>query len=225
MQTSAGVRTGTRSAAFAFAVVSAILVSACSDLPNKTQALETVQHDIKEDATCTLPISMLAKFKMQHLSKAICVTRESGVQGDAAMKCLDALVSVGVTKRKEPGYMAEWPDELGGTALSDVSPYERRARDLIFKGCVEQTGDLREGSFRCGQAHADKIIRISKKEEGRALVRYSRVITFDPKLDIIEKACGQVSRPGPEATATFEKVDKSWRLVPDDGAPATSPSL
>jgi hypothetical protein len=218
----------TKGVVLSLIVFCAILVSACGDVPSKTDAFEIVQRDVKEEATCTLPITVLSRLKMQHFSKAVCVPRDptNSAQMDATVACLDSLVAIGATKRMPAAYMAEWPDELGGTAFNDVSPYERRARDLLFKGCVEQAGELREGGFRCGEAHADKVIRVSKSAEGRAgraLVRYSRVITLDPKLDAVEKACGEVSRPAPEATATFEKIDKKWQLAAPDGSP-TSPS-
>lgn len=211
------------------AVLIALLVAGCSDVPSKSDALSIVQQEIKEDASCTLPISLLSRLKMQYSSKAVCVTREGGPPMDAAMVCLDALVAGGVTKRMPGGYMAEWPDEVSGAAFNDVSPYERRARDLMFKGCVEMVGDLRDGRFRCGQARADKIVRITKKEDGRAIVRYSRVVTLDPQLETIEKVCGTVSRPAPEATATFEKGDpkagdKRWVLAPLEGTTSPTPS-
>ena len=113
------------------------------------------------------------------------------------------------------GYMAEWPDELSGGGFDAIPPYDRRARMLIFKGCVKMVDDLRAGQFRCGEAKADKIIRISKKDDNHAAVEYSRVITLDPQLATVDAACGAVTRPGPDATATFEKTaDKQWHVLP-----------
>jgi len=204
-------------------VVVASLLVACSDLPGKEDALTTVQREVKEDATCTLPIKLLPALKMQHSTKAVCVPRESDPAGkkqyDDAMTCLQALVTAGVTKSMPPGYMAEWPDEVTGTGFDSISPYERRARTLLFKGCVEMVDDLRAGQFRCGQARADKVIRINKSDATHALVRYSRAVTIDPRLAGIEAACGIVTRPGPEASTTFVKVDKKWSIEPPPPAP------
>lgn len=199
---------------------------ACSDLPAKNDALAAIQREVKEDATCTLPIHLLPALKMQHTTKAVCVPRESDPAGkkqyDDAMACLDALVAAGVTKKMPSGYLAEWPDEVSGTGFDSISPYERRARTLIFKGCVEMVDDLRAGQFRCGQARADKIVRVNKVDATHASVRYSRAVTIDPRLATVEAACGKVTRPGPEAAATFVKsaTDKKWVLgsdAPGDG--------
>lgn len=201
-----------------------LLTSACGDLPSKGDALELVQHEVKEEANCTLPISLLSRLKIQHSSKALCVPREGGPPTDAAMACMNALVAAGITKRMPAGYMAEWPDELAGAGFDSVSPYERRARDLIFKGCVEMTGDLRDGRFRCGQARAERVVRVTKKSENQALVRYARAIAPAPQLASIDAACGATTHPAPEATVTIEKADKRWVLVAEvEGSPASSP--
>lgn len=196
---------------------------ACSDLPAKDEALATVQREVKEDATCTLPIKLLPTLKMQHSTKAVCVPRENEPsekkQYDDAMKCLDALVSAGITKNMPPGYMADWPDEVSGAGFDSISPYERRARTLIFKGCVAMVDDLRAGQFRCGEAKADKVVRVSKVDPTHATVRYSRQLTIDPRLAGIEAACGAVTRPGPEATANFVKTEKKWGIAPEPPPP------
>jgi hypothetical protein len=192
------------------AITAALL--ACSDAPSKSDALEAIQRDVKEEAGCTLPISLLSRLKMQHSTKAVCVARDGGAPNDSAMACLDALVAAGATKRMPGSYMAEWPDEISGAGFDSVSPYERRARELVFRGCVEMVGALRDGQFRCGQARADKIVRITKKDETHALVRYARALTLDPQLAAIDAACGAVSRPAAEETVVFEKTDKHWAI-------------
>lgn len=181
-----------------------------------------VQHEVKEDATCTLPIALLSRLKMQHTSKAVCVPREGGPPVDAAMACIDALVAAGVTKRMPGAYMAEWPDEVTGAGFDSISPYERRARDLIFRGCIEM-GALREGRFRCGQARADHVIQVTKRDEQHVVVRYSREVTLDPQLAEIDKACGPTNRPAPEGLVTLEKIGKGWALADTDPSTA-SPS-
>lgn len=206
------------------AFVGLILV-ACNDVPAKKDALAKIQSDVKEDVTCTLPIAIMPLLKMQHTTKAVCVPHETDPAGkktlDDAMACLDALVTAGVTQQMPALYMSEWPDEVSGAAFDAISPYDRRARTLVFKGCVKMVGDLRAGQFRCGTAKADKIVHEAKKDDTHATVEYSRVITLIPELAQIDAACGAVTRPGPDATATFEKTaDKQWRVVPD-GAPAT----
>jgi hypothetical protein len=203
-------------------------VLGCSDLPSKGDALEVVQREVQEEGSCVLPIPIFTRFKMQYTTKAVCVPREEGVAvpgaKDAALTCLDGLAAAGTTKRMPASYMAEWPDEVSGAGFDSISPYERRARDLVFKSCFEMA-DLREGRFRCGQAKADKVLRITKKEERQALVRYSRAIAIDPTLPAIEAACGPVTRPPAEATVTLEKVDKQWAVAPEGGsAPSGSAS-
>jgi hypothetical protein len=189
----------------------------CSDLPSKGDALDLVKQGVKEDATCTLPIATLSKLKMQHASKAICVPQEAA----ATMACLDALTAAGMTKPMPPGYMAEWPDEVSGAGFDSVSPYDRRARALLFKGCVELTPGLREGQFRCGEASADKVVRMTKTDETHASVRYARALTLDSRLAAIETACGAVGRPAPEGNVTLAKVDDKW-AISKDPEPASS---
>lgn len=207
-------------------VVVGIVLTGCGDLPSKDAALEIVRHEVKEDATCTLPISFLSGLKKQYASKALCVPREDPpAPGDAALSCLNALLASGATKNMPPGYMAEWPDELSGAGFDSVSPYDRKARHLLFKGCFEMTSELREGRFKCGQARADRIVRVTKSGTGRATVRYARAITLDPQLAKIEAACGAVSRPAEEDELELEKTaDKRWVIATGDAPPATSAS-
>jgi hypothetical protein len=201
----------------------ALVSAGCSDLPSKSDALAGVKQSVKEDATCTLPIDLLSRLKTQHTSKGVCVPREGGPPMDAAMKCLDALVAIGATKPMPGGYMAEWPDEIGSAGFDSVSPYERRARSLLFKGCVAMTPGIREGQFRCGEAVAEKVVRITKSDDEHALVRYARAIKLDPKLAEIDAACGAVTRPAPEASVTFAKgPDKKWALAMDEPSPSSS---
>ena len=218
MARSDGLRS--RAVLLSTATLVALVAAGCSDLPSKSDALAIVKQSVKEEATCTLPIAMLARFKMQHSSKAVCVPREGGAPMDEAWACVEALVAEGATRPMPGGYMAEWPDELSGTSFDAVSPYERRARDLVFKGCVEMVPGLREGQFRCGQARAEKVVRLTKQDDGRATVRYARAITFDPKLAAIDAACGAVTRPPPEGTVTIAMTaDKKWGLAPESDAP------
>ena len=82
---------------------------------------------------------------------------------------------------------------------------------------------LRAGQFRCGQGKADKIIHVEKKDDTHASVEYSRVITLNPQLATVDAACGAVTRPGPDATATFEKsADKQWHALPEGAVSSSS---
>lgn len=195
-----------------------MVLAACGGVPSKGEALEVLQHDQKEDASCTLPIEMIAKLKMQHVTKSVCVPMaalgEAPGPMNAQMACLDALVAAGATKRMPQSYMLEWPDETMAAGFDRVPAYERKPRELVFRGCVEM-GALREGRFTCGEAKADHVVRVTKKGEKQALVRYGREITLDPALAKIEAACGAVSRPPPESSVTMESVDKKWTIVAD----------
>jgi len=204
-----------------FLTLVALTSLGCGDLPSKSDALAIVEHSVKEDAMCTLPIAMLSRLKMQYATKAICVSREGGAPMNEAWACLEALVASGATSRMPGAYMAEWPDEVSGASFDAVSPYERRARDLVFKGCVEMAPGLREGQFRCGEARADKVVRVTKQDESHALVRYARAITLEPKLSAIDAACGAVTRPAPEGTLTIARTpEKKW--VASDAVPPES---
>lgn len=206
-----------------------ILLVACSDAPSKPDALRMVQRDVKEDATCTLPINVMPLFKMQHTTKAVCVPREVDPAGkktfDDTMACLDALVAAGITQHMPADYMSEWPDEVSSAGFDSVGPYERRARNLMFKGCVAMGAGLRNGQFKCGEAKADKALRMTKTDATHAQFRYSRTIELDKNLPAIDKACGSVTRPGPDATATFEKsADGKWNVLPEGATPSPAPS-
>lgn len=179
-----------------------------------------IQSGVTEDVTCTLPIALMPILKMQHTTKAVCVPRETDPAGkktlDDAVTCLNALVAAGVTQQMPASYMSEWPDEVSGAGFDAISPYDRRARMLVYKECVKMTDNLRAGQFHCGQGKADKIIHELKKDDTHASVEYSRVITLNPALPNVDAACGVVTRPGPDATATFEKsADKQWHVLPD----------
>jgi len=191
-------------------VIVASLLVGCSDLPSKGEALDLVKQEVQEDASCTLPLEVLAKLKMQHATKAVCVPKADGP--DTALRCLEALEVAGFAQRKPASYLSEWPDEVAAVGFDAIPAYERRSRALVFKTCFEM-GDLREGRFRCGQAAADHVVRVTKRSEKAADVRYARRLTFDPKLAAIESACGAVTRPGPEANVTLERGDKGWSLA------------
>jgi hypothetical protein len=207
---------------FSLFAVGVVLV-ACSGLPGKDEALALVQAEAKEDTNCTLPISIMPLLKMQHTTKAVCVPREQDPAGkktfDDTMACLNALVTAGATTAMPPNYMSEWPDEVAGSSFNDVNAYDRRARMLMFKGCVAMGDGLRNGQFKCAQAKADAIVRTSKIDDTHAKVTYSRTLTFDASLAAIEKVCGTVTRPGPDAMVVLEKTaDKKWHVA------ATQPS-
>lgn len=214
--------------AISFVAVGLVLV-ACSDVPNKEDALAMVQRDVKEDVTCTLPINLMPLFKMQHVTKAVCVPREQDPAGkktfDDVMTCLNALVSAGYTKSMPADYMAEWPDEVSTVKFDAVPAGERRARNSLFKGCVAMGDGLRNGQFACGQGKADHVIRVQKTDDTHAQIRYARTLTLDEKLAAVDKACGAVTRPGPEATANIQKsADKQWSIVAEGATPAAPSS-
>jgi hypothetical protein len=198
-------------------VVAAGLLLGCSDLPSKGDALDVVQRDVHEEASCTLPVSLLSKLKMQHTTKAVCVPKAEG--RNPPLECMEALEAAGATKRMPASYLNEWPDDVAAAGFDAIPAYERRARALVFKACFE-LGDLREGRFRCGEAAADHVLRVTKKGEKLADVRYARRLTIDPKLGAIETACGPITRPGPEADAVLEHTDKGWSVRKDGSAPA-----
>jgi hypothetical protein len=198
-------------------VVSACLLLGCSDLPSKGDALDVVQRDVHEEASCTLPLGVLSKLKIQHTTKAVCVPKVDGP--DPVLACLQALEAAGSAKRMPASYLNEWPDEVAAMGFDAIPAYERRARALMFKACFE-LGDLREGRFRCGAAAADRVLRVTKKGEKLADVRYARSLTIDEALTAIEAACGAITRPGPEADAILQRTDKGWAVVKDESAAA-----
>lgn len=188
-----------------------MLASACGGDPSKAQALQIVQRDVKEEGSCTLPMDVLSAVKNERASRAICVPIEGG--SPKAQACLDALVSAGVTAPMPASYMVDWTD---ASSLPGVGPYEKKARNLVFKSCVEMRGGLREGRFDCAVAKADKIVKISKTEDTRAEVRYARTLSNKPFYAAVEKACGAVSAPPGEASVTLVKdvSSSSWVLLP-----------
>jgi hypothetical protein len=186
------------------------LVAAACGSPSKTEALAIVQSDVKEDGSCVLPSDVTSQLKLQHTSKGACVPRSGAAKAKA---CLEALVAVGVTRKKDEAYMVAWPDDLAGVSFVDVPAYERRARNLLFDSCFELSGDLREGRFVCADAKADKVLAITKVDDARADVRYARAIALRPFLDAVDAACGQVIRPPADATVTLAKGETGWALA------------
>ena len=199
----------TRIAARAAWVSLPVLLVACSS-PSKSDALKIVQSGVKEDGSCTLPVSLMAKLKVQHASKGLCVPKEGAA--DAAA-CVDALVAAGVTAPKPASYMVAWPDEVTGVSLKDVPAYERRARNLLFQTCVELRGDLRDGRFTCADAAAENVRSVTKGDDAHAEVRYTRALTFRPFVADLEKACPGLVRPPTEASVALEKGESGWALA------------
>jgi len=185
--------------------------------------MEAIQGGVKEDGSCTLPLDILATVKMQHATKGLCVPKEGA---DKARICIDALVAANVTHRMPESYMVAWPDDVSGASLKDIPAYDRRARNLVYAGCVELAGDLRDGRFPCAEARADKILKVTALDATTADVRYSRAIEIKPTLAAIEAACGAVSRPPAESTIGFVKGGDGWILASaapaGSGAPASS---
>ncbi len=197
----------------------AAFVAGCGSGPSKSQAFEAIQANVKEDATCTLPVGMLTQFKMQHTSKGVCIPKEGA---PTAKPCIDALVKANVTHRMSETYMLAWPDEVSATSLSSVPAYDRRARDITYSTCVELVPGLREGRFTCAEVHAEKVIKITATDDTHAEVRYERAITLRPMLAAIEAACGQITRPPGESTVKFVKsASGKWEIPPvvDEAAP------
>lgn len=182
--------------------------AACNGGPSKGQALETLQRDLKEDGSCTLPIAVIRQLKMQYSSNGACVPNEGA---EKSLACVNELVSLGITHTKSPAYMVDWED---GATLEGV--YERHARNLVYKTCVDMDG-LREGRFPCAEARADKIVRVKAVDDTHAEVRYARDLAFRPSLAAIEKACGEITRPTEETTANFVKGDSGWKIAPASG--------
>jgi hypothetical protein len=186
-----------------------IFVAACGSGPSKTQALETIQRDVKEDGSCTLPVELLGQVKKQLASKGLCVTLEGAPRAAA---CMDALAAAGVTTQQPASYMVDWTDE---GRMPGVSPYDKKARNLVFRSCFEMTASLRDGRFACADARAEKVLKITKLDDTRSEVRYARTLVNQPAYANIEKACGQLAPPPAEATVTLVKDEKSgWSLAP-----------
>jgi hypothetical protein len=193
-------------------------LAGCSD-PSKSDALAAVKRDVKEDAICILPAAILTRLKMQYTTKAACAPLpDDPLAKDPVVGCLDALVAAGATKNMPPGYLSEWPDEVASVSLDSLPAYDRRARALMFKSCVEMR-DLREGRFRCGEATAEKVVHIAKgSSSSQVRVTYSRTVTLDPSVPAVEAACGALSHPAPEDTVTLSKNSGRWALATDEAA-------
>lgn len=181
--------------------------------PSKTEALDAVRAGVVEDASCTLPLSVLQQLKMQYASKAVCVPREGAT---AAGACVEALAKAGFTTKMEGSYMVGWPDEVAGASLSDVPAYARKARNLLFTSCWSLSDELRGGRFTCAEAKADKVLRITKKDDTHVDVHYERVVTYRPELAAIESACGTVSKPSLAPTVTLTKTESGWSAASAD---------
>jgi hypothetical protein len=191
-------------------------LGACGSGPSKSQALEAIQAGVKEDGTCTLPVEVLSKLKMQHVTKGMCVPKEGA---DKARACVDALVKANITHKMDESYMVAWPDDVAAASLKDVPAYERRPRNLVYSTCVELSGDLREGRFTCAEAHAEKVTRVTTTDPTHADVHYTREVTLRPTLAAIDAACGAVSQPPGESTVKFAKGETgAWALVPPEPA-------
>jgi hypothetical protein len=188
----------------------AVVLAGCNSGPSKAAALETVQRDVTEDGSCTLPVDVLSHIKVQHATKGVCVPKEGA---ERARACIDALVAAGVTRPMPPSYMLAWPDEVSGASLTDVPAYERRARNLIYGTCVELVGGLRAGRFTCADVKASKVVKVETSDPTHAEVRYEREITLRPFLPAIDAACGAVSRPPGDATVAFVKSESGWGLA------------
>lgn len=205
------MRKSSGGALFASFVVAASVV-ACGG-PSKSEALKTIQSSVKEDGSCTLPIDIVSKLKVQYATKGICIPKEDSAKAKA---CLEALVKVGATHKMPDDYMVAWPDEVSGVSLSDVAAYDRKARNQIYSMCVELTGNLRVGLFTCAEARASEILKITNDDGKTAKVQYEREIGLRPTLPTIEAACGKVTPPPKDATATFVKGASGWTIKPPD---------
>jgi hypothetical protein len=190
--------------------IAPVFLVGCSKGPSKTQAFEAIQSGVKEDGSCTLPVDILSRVKMQYSTKGICVPKEGA---EKAKTCIDALVAAGVTKRMPDAYMLAWPDEVATASLSDIPAYERRARNLVYSECVELAGDLRDGRFGCAAVQAEKVLRVTALDDTHADVAYERKLALKPSLTAIDAACGTVTRPPGEATVAFSKTEGTWGLA------------
>lgn len=193
----------------ALVLIAPVFLAGCSKGPSKTQAFEAIQSGVKEDGSCTLPVDILSRVKMQYSTKGICVPKEGA---EKAKTCIDALVVAGVTKRMPDAYMLAWPDEVATASLSDIPAYERRARNLVYSECVELAGNLRDGRFPCSEVQAEKVLRVTTLDDTHADVAYERKLTLKPSLTAIDTACGTVTRPPGESTVAFVKTEGTWGL-------------
>ncbi|MBS2019148.1 MAG: hypothetical protein JST00_40145 [Deltaproteobacteria bacterium] len=201
-----------RSGGFVGLVVAGVAIAACGSGPSKSEALTQIQASVKEDGSCTLPIDIVSKLKVQYVSKGICIPKSADAA--KAKACVEALVKAGATHKMPDEYMVAWPDEVAGVSLKDVAAYDRRPRNELFSLCVELTGNLRVGMFTCSEARAEKILKVTSDDGKVAKVQYERAIGLRPTLPIIEAACGKVTPPPSDATATFVKEGSAWKLKP-----------
>lgn len=192
--------------------VAAVTIAACGSGPSKAEALTQIQASVKEDGSCTLPIDVVSKLKVQYVSKGICIPKAPDAA--KAKACMESLVKAGATHKMPDEYMVAWPDEVAGVSLKDVAAYDRRPRNELFSLCVELTGNLRVGLFTCAEARAEKILKVTSDDGKVAKVQYERAIGLRPTLPIIEAACGKVTPPPSDATATFVKEGSAWKLKP-----------
>ncbi len=200
----------------AVVVTFVIGIVGCSDLPSKNDSLEIVKKEVKEEASCVLPAPIFTTLKMQLVTKAACVPKEGAAE---VLTCVNGLINAGLVTPMPASYMLEWPDDVAAKSLSELPAFERRARKDLYSLCFGTTSDMREGRFKCGDAAAERVIKVSKVDATHADVRYARTLTLDPKLSDLDRACGAITRPPVEMTVRLEKSDKGiWSLPPPDVA-------
>ncbi|HEY8076834.1 MAG TPA: hypothetical protein VIF62_22060 [Labilithrix sp.] len=182
-----------------------LLVVACGSGPSKSDAMEIIKRDVKDDVPCTLPLDVIQQLKMQYASKGACVPNEASQK---TRDCIDSLVANSITQSKSQAYMVDWED-----SASMANVYDRHGRNIIFRTCVEM-GDLRDGRFACATAKPDHVVRVKESGPDKAEVFYDRELAFRPSLAAIEKACGGVTRPPQEGVVSLIKVSGKWQLAP-----------
>ena len=165
--------------------------------------MDAIRSGVKEDGSCTLPLDILSKVKIQHATKGLCVPKEGAGKARA---CVDALVAANVTQRKPDAYMVGWADDIAAMSLKDLPASSRHARTLDYSLCVELPADLRVGAREAAD------------------VRYARALEMKPTLPAIEAACGTVSRPPGESKIGFVKAGGDWVLASLAPAPSASAS-
>lgn len=194
-------------------------LAACSG-PSKAEALDAIRAGVTEDGSCTLPLDVMKQLKMQYSSRGMCVPKEGASRAGA---CVEALAGAGFTTKLDASYMLGWPDEVAGASLRDVPAYDRRARSQLFESCYAMTDALREGRFVCAEVKADKVTRITKRDDTHVDAKYARAMTFAPSLAVIEKACGEVARPPAEGSTPLARGASGWTVgsgAPDGDAAA-----
>ena len=183
--------------------------------------MDAIRSGVEEDGSCTLPLDILSKVKIQHATKGLCVPKEGA---DKARACVDALIAANVTQRKPDAYMVGWSDDIAAMSLKDLPASSRHARTLDYSLCVELPADLRDGRFPCADVKADKILKVTALDEKNADVRYARALEMKPTLPAIESACGTVSRPPGESKIGFVKAGGDWVLAILAPAPSAAAS-